>query len=702
MAGVLVKTCLLGALTLTFLQPGAAVTQCENIVIDNEWDTGYQADFKQISPVDLDGNTGLTIQWTFSAPVDSIDYYQGSVIKNDDYHFTLQNNNVYVKEGEELSFSFNIHYSHEKPIIYSETMNGVPICNGTAPTDQPVVTTTEVVVTTTEAVVTTTMPVVTTAVPVVTTTVPVVTTTVPVVTTTVPVFTTTEAVVTTTVPVVTTTEAVVTTTVPVVTTTVPVVTTTETLVTTTEDVVTTTVPVVTTTEPVYSTATPENNPCEATGMKPYDYSQVLCMSYLFYEAQRSGPLPSDMRITWRGNSGLDDGSDNNVNLTGGYYIAGDHVKFGFPMAFTATMLAWGIIDFADGHETAGQTEYGEAALKWATDYFLKAHTDEYEFYGQVGLSDLDHAYWGRPEEMTMERPSYKIDEAHPGTELAAETAAALAAASMVFWKHNPPYAAHLLDVAMQLYHLADFHRLDYDISIPDAQNFYPSSNGFGDELCWAALWLARATGDPSYIFKARDHWDEFNFLEGESDMFSWDDKIPGIFSLFWMLDNSSEYPDALRNYLDWLKTTASYTPEGLVFLGDKGSNRYAANAAFISLFAAKNGMDTEANQKWAREQMGQLLGDNSRYSRSFVVGYGQNPPQRPHHRSSSCPNPPADCSGALDNSGPNPHVLFGALAAGPAENGDYTDDRKDITHNGVSCTYNAAFTGALAALVEIS
>ncbi|KAG7163781.1 putative Serine protease gd N-terminus-containing protein 1, partial [Homarus americanus] len=238
MAGVLVKTCLLGALTLTFLQPGAAVTQCENIVIDNEWDTGYQADFKQISPVDLDGNTGLTIQWTFSAPVDSIDYYQGSVIKNDDYHFTLQNNNVYVKEGEELSFSFNIHYSHEKPIIYSETMNGVPICNGTAPTDQPVVTTTEVVVTTTEAVA--------------------------VVTTTVPVVTTTEAVVTTTVPVVTTTEAVVTTTVPVVTTTVPVVTTTETLVTTTEDVVTTTVPVVTTTEPVYSTATPENNPCEAT------------------------------------------------------------------------------------------------------------------------------------------------------------------------------------------------------------------------------------------------------------------------------------------------------------------------------------------------------------------------------------------------------------------------------------------------------
>ncbi|KAG7177445.1 hypothetical protein Hamer_G016739, partial [Homarus americanus] len=190
---------------------GAAVTHCENINIVKEWDTGYLADFKQICPVDVDEDDGLTIQWTFSAPVDSIDYYQGRVIKNDDYHFTLQTDDDDEEdEGEKLSFFFTIHYSHEKPIIISETINGVLICDGTAPTVQPVVTTTEAVVTTTE--------------PVVTTTVPVVTTTVHVVTTTVP-------------------------------------------------VVTTTVPVITTTEPVYTTVTPEDNPCEATGLKPYDYSQ---------------------------------------------------------------------------------------------------------------------------------------------------------------------------------------------------------------------------------------------------------------------------------------------------------------------------------------------------------------------------------------------------------------------------------------------
>lgn len=54
------------------------------------------------------------------------------------------------------------------------------------------------------------------------------------------------------------------------------------------------------------------------------------------------------------------------------------------------------------------------ALKWATDYFMKCHVSDYEFYGQVGSFQLDHGYWGRPEEMNMSRPAYKIDAQHPG------------------------------------------------------------------------------------------------------------------------------------------------------------------------------------------------------------------------------------------------------------------------------------------------
>ena len=37
--------------------------------------------------------------------------------------------------------------------------------------------------------------------------------------------------------------------------------------------------------------------------------------------------------------------DVHVDLVGGYYDAGDNVKFGFPMAFTTTMLSWSVIEF---------------------------------------------------------------------------------------------------------------------------------------------------------------------------------------------------------------------------------------------------------------------------------------------------------------------------------------------------------------------
>jgi hypothetical protein len=51
--------------------------------------------------------------------------------------------------------------------------------------------------------------------------------------------------------------------------------------------------------------------------------------------------------------------------------AGDYVKFGFPMAFTATILAWSMLRHASAYRTIGEWEYAKENLKWATDYFLK-------------------------------------------------------------------------------------------------------------------------------------------------------------------------------------------------------------------------------------------------------------------------------------------------------------------------------------------
>jgi hypothetical protein len=114
-----------------------------------------------------------------------------------------------------------------------------------------------------------------------------------------------------------------------------------------------------------------------------DYGAALSKSLLYFEAQRSGRLPHNQRVPWRGHSGLTDGLQQGVDLVGGYYDAGDHVKFGLPMAFTVTMLSWGAIEFGDDVAAAGEWGHALEAIKWGTDYFVKAHTEPFVYWAEV-------------------------------------------------------------------------------------------------------------------------------------------------------------------------------------------------------------------------------------------------------------------------------------------------------------------------------
>ena len=53
------------------------------------------------------------------------------------------------------------------------------------------------------------------------------------------------------------------------------------------------------------------------------------------------------------------------------------------MAATVTFLAYGGITFKDAYKHSGQYDNLLDALKWGTDYFIKAHPEKYVFYGQV-------------------------------------------------------------------------------------------------------------------------------------------------------------------------------------------------------------------------------------------------------------------------------------------------------------------------------
>lgn len=75
-----------------------------------------------------------------------------------------------------------------------------------------------------------------------------------------------------------------------------------------------------------------------------------------------------------------------VDLVGGYYDAGDNVKFGLPMAFTVTMMSWSIIEYGRQMSESGELTNAMDAVKWGTDYLLKAHPEPYVLYGEVKWS----------------------------------------------------------------------------------------------------------------------------------------------------------------------------------------------------------------------------------------------------------------------------------------------------------------------------
>ncbi|CAN1217865.1 Endoglucanase 17 [Linum perenne] len=405
----------------------------------------------------------------------------------------------------------------------------------------------------------------------------------------------------------------------------------------------------------------------------HNYKDALSKSILFFEGQRSGKLPHSQRMKWRGNSGLSDGSTANVNLIGGYYDAGDNVKFGFPMAFTTTMLSWSVVEF--GGMMKGELPHAKEAIRWAADYLLKATAHPDTIYVQVGDANQDHACWERPEDMDTRRTVYKIDQNNPGSEVAGETAAALAAASMVFRTTHPNYSKLLLSRAMRVFTFANKYRGSYNDGPLRNQvcPFYCSYSGYEDELMWAAAWLHRATKLSIYLnyvktnAQSLGHAAEFEDFKDHSDNFVCS-IVPGV-----------------PNY------SSQYTPGGLLYkLGD-GNMQYVTSTSFLLLTYAKylavsgksvncGGTVVRAGKlrSIAKRQVDYLLGENP-LKMSYMVGYGKK---------------------MMNSQSPNPNVLVGAVVGGPDQGDGFLDQRNDHEHSEPTTYINAPLVGSLAYLAH--
>jgi len=142
------------------------------------------------------------------------------------------------------------------------------------------------------------------------------------------------------------------------------------------------------------------------------------------------------------------------------------------------------------------------------------------------------------------------------------------------------------------------------------------------------------------------------------------------------------------------------SPGGQAVLDQWGSLRYAANTSFAALVYADAITDTTLKARYhdfAKRQIDYALGANPQ-NRSYVVGFGANPPRNPHHRTAH-----NSWTDQLTFPVESRHVLYGALVGGPSSPNDgasYSDDRGNFVNNEVATDYNAGFTGALARLAQ--
>ncbi|GMN55774.1 hypothetical protein TIFTF001_024888 [Ficus carica] len=468
------------------------------------------------------------------------------------------------------------------------------------------------------------------------------------------------------------------------------------------------------------------------GAGDHDYRDALSKAILFFEGQRSGFLPQYQRLTWRENSGLSDGWTYNVDLTGGYYDAGDNIKFGFPMAFTTTMLAWGVIEFGDSMPP-DELRNALVAIRWATDYLLKTVSQlPNRIFVQVGDPIIDHNCWERPEDMDTARTVYAVDAPNPASDVAGETAAALAASSMAFRSFDPGHSETLIRNAIKAFEFADSNRGAYsdNSNIRDGVcPFYCDFDGYQDELLWGAAWLRRATGEGAY----KDYIQYNGKTLGAEDNineFGWDNKHAGLNVLVSKeviegnMYNLESYKASADSFMCSLVPESSsshieYTPGGLIYKPGGSNLQHSTTITFLMLVYANylartsqtlNCGNIIVSPTWlrqqAKKQVDYILGNNP-MGLSYMVGYGDRYPQHIHHRGSSLPSVKdhpqriacKEGSVYFNSSDPNPNVLVGAVVGGPAEDDVYTDDRVDFRKSEPTTYINAPFVGVLAYFV---
>ena len=452
------------------------------------------------------------------------------------------------------------------------------------------------------------------------------------------------------------------------------------------------------------------------------YREALWMTTRFYGAQRCGYGPNWMIMDHReGNCHIYD-SYNGYDVTGGWHDCGDHIKFMHTMGYAAYSLLRAYDAFPEafedrysfdysGYEEKQSFGYDDGKpngipdvldeAKYAIMFFIKLANIINEtgyFVYQVGDGN-DHNQWVTSVYQTynlttgdggekggVSRPVFATNSS--GQALSAMAAGACALFYRVYKKFDPAFAQEALDAAIVLYNYAKTH----SGTVSANGNFYPANSTPDDDMIIAASELYMATGDNSYLADAGktigDHYWVLCY-NNANDYALYAQTVAGAAQGYYTLKSIAD------RYLDKTDGTGLFTGGD----GTWGPLRYNAGAAFSVALLLKladiigESLDKTKYENFIYRQVDYILGDNSA-NLSFVVGFGDNYVQHPHHR-----NIYLDDHNVADKNAlriPDRNKYAGLMIGGSRNASSYNDNVDTYTGSEGGIDYNAGLVGALA------
>jgi endoglucanase len=444
---------------------------------------------------------------------------------------------------------------------------------------------------------------------------------------------------------------------------------------------------------------------------------ALANSLSFYENERDGPafIPSALRIApghlndatamtylipkvnGNGNFKGDPTSLGvRIDAAGGWWDAGDYLKFVETTSYVVGMMETGVRDFPDQLGPGSATADYSAEAAFGLDWLERMWDDTTStLYLQVGIGAgnshtvSDHDIWRLPQaddtyggtnpedRYIRNRPVFRAEP--PGSLISPNIAGRLAADFALCYQIDratqPARAARCLTDAEHIFDLADTHPGRLQTAIPFG--FYPETE-WRDDLEWGATELydalAVAPAPPGvphtnamYYLRQAAHW-AHAYISGPNDAADtlnlYDVTGLAHFDLYRAIQQAgdpaglgvtrSQLLDDLEKQLDKAVAQSKADPFGFGFPWDTFDT--TTHGAGLVVMAAEydNLTGTSRFARYDSRWLGNILGANA-WGTSLIVGDGSTFPDCMQHQV-------ANLAGSL--MGANP-VLAGAVVEGP-------------------------------------